>query len=309
MNALANTKYMSRADWLKLRTLGLGGSDASIIAGCNKYKSIHQLWLEKTGKVEPIEVENDYVFFGHLMEPIVKQAFYEKTGLKVRARNLLIQSKELPFVLANIDGIVNDGGEICIFEAKNVSEFKRNIWEQGPPIEYQLQCQHYLYACDLNKAHIAAVVGGNSLYHYIINRDEQMISDLISMERQFWEENVLKGIEPEIDGLPATTMYLNEKYKDSNGTTINLPEESLPLFQRYEELSNELDELKLAKEGISNQLKNYLKDNEKGIIGSHIVSWKEVQTSRLDTKRFKEDQPKLYDKYKTVLKHRRLYVS
>ena len=39
--------------WLKTRDLGIGGSDAAVIMGMNSYKSPYQLWMEKTGQVEP----------------------------------------------------------------------------------------------------------------------------------------------------------------------------------------------------------------------------------------------------------------
>ena len=35
---IAKTKELSREEWLKLRTNGIGGSDVSIIAGINPFK-------------------------------------------------------------------------------------------------------------------------------------------------------------------------------------------------------------------------------------------------------------------------------
>ena len=55
MKVLVKTADLSRADWLKWRTKGIGGSDASVIAGINPYKSVYQLWKEKTGQIEPEE--------------------------------------------------------------------------------------------------------------------------------------------------------------------------------------------------------------------------------------------------------------
>ena len=46
---LVKTADLSRADWLRYRTMGIGGSDVSVIAGINPYRSVYQLWLEKTG--------------------------------------------------------------------------------------------------------------------------------------------------------------------------------------------------------------------------------------------------------------------
>ena len=36
-----------RASFVALRSMGLGGSDASVIVGANKYKQPFTLWLEK----------------------------------------------------------------------------------------------------------------------------------------------------------------------------------------------------------------------------------------------------------------------
>ena len=37
------------------KSKSIGGSDASVIMGLNPYKSPYQLWMEKTGQVEPPE--------------------------------------------------------------------------------------------------------------------------------------------------------------------------------------------------------------------------------------------------------------
>ena len=55
MKSVISTKNLSHADWLRYRTMGIGGSDVSVIAGINPYKSAYQLWLEKTGQTEPAE--------------------------------------------------------------------------------------------------------------------------------------------------------------------------------------------------------------------------------------------------------------
>lgn len=55
INVLKSTKKMNKEEWLKWRSTGLGGSDVATICGLNKYKSPLQLWLEKTGQVEPVE--------------------------------------------------------------------------------------------------------------------------------------------------------------------------------------------------------------------------------------------------------------
>ncbi len=48
---LAKNSEMSRDEWLIERRKGIGGSDASIILGLNKWKTPFELWLDKTGQV------------------------------------------------------------------------------------------------------------------------------------------------------------------------------------------------------------------------------------------------------------------
>ena len=51
--------FSNEEEWHKLRGNGLGGSDIASMLGENKYKSKHQLWLEKTKRVkkEQIKIE------------------------------------------------------------------------------------------------------------------------------------------------------------------------------------------------------------------------------------------------------------
>lgn len=60
MRTLVATKNMEKTEWLKWRTMGIGGSDASVIAGVNPYRSVFQLWKEKTGQVEPEEKDSEF---------------------------------------------------------------------------------------------------------------------------------------------------------------------------------------------------------------------------------------------------------
>jgi predicted phage-related endonuclease len=47
---LASTIGLPYKEWLAYRRLGIGGSDASVICGINRWKSPVELWMEKTGQ-------------------------------------------------------------------------------------------------------------------------------------------------------------------------------------------------------------------------------------------------------------------
>lgn len=309
MKVVVKTKELSRSEWLKYRTKGIGGSDVSIIAGINPFKSVHQLWLEKTGQIEPEEQGSEYTHFGTLLEPIVRKEFTERTGIKVRQKHMLLQSEEYPFMFADLDGVINEDGEMCIFEAKTASAYKQETWEEGVPAPYILQVQHYMAVTGAKKTYIAALVGGNHFFWHEIPRDEEMIGKIIAMEKYFWETHVVGGVEPVPDGSEATTNYFNSKFSSSNGQTIELPQEALSVCNEFDRISAEIKKLETEKNAAANLLKSYLKEAKIGIVGERKITWKEIFKSSLDTKRLKSEKPDVYTDYLTQSSYRRLSVA
>ena len=309
MKSVISTKNLSHADWLRYRTMGIGGSDVSVIAGINPYKSVYQLWLEKTGQTEPAESENEYTHFGTVLEPVIRKEFMERTGFKVRQKHMLLKSENYPFMLANLDGVINLNGEMCIFEAKTASAYKLDEWQSGIPPEYMLQVQHYMAVTDARKAYIASLIGGNHFLYKLIERDNEIISKIIAMEKCFWEVNVLGRIAPNIDGTRATTEYFNSKYNSSNGLAVKLPEEIISECEEYSRLVDEIDKLTSAKDAVCNRIKNVLKENETGFAGKYKISWKQVVSAKFNTIKFKADNPELYSKYLTSSQYRRFSLS
>ena len=181
------TKDLSRQQWLEYRTRGIGGSDVSIIAGINPFKSIYELWQEKTHQVQPSEGDRESTHFGTLLEPIVRKEFTVRTGLKVRQKHMILQSIEYPFMFADLDGVINENGEQVIFEAKTASAFKKDVWDNGVPLPYVLQVQHYMCVTGVRKAYVAALVGGNQFYCRTVERDENLIQKK-SMGNLFFTE-------------------------------------------------------------------------------------------------------------------------
>ncbi len=139
---LALTETMSYEDWLEHRRLGIGGSDASVVCGINKYKSPVELWMDKTGQIPPQEA-GEAAYWGTQLESIVRAEFTKRTGIEVTKPDVILQSEEHPFMLANLDGVceVPDVGT-CIFEAKTASAYKVGQWEDSIPDKYMCQVQH-----------------------------------------------------------------------------------------------------------------------------------------------------------------------
>lgn len=309
MKTVVKTGDLTREEWLKYRTRGIGGSDVSVIAGINPFRSVYQLWLEKTGQTEPEEGGSEYAHFGTVLEPVVRKEFMERTGIRVRQKHMLLQSEEYPFMFANLDGVIREGGELCIFEAKTASAYKQDVWEEGTPAPYILQVQHYMAVTGAKKTYIAALVGGNHFFCHEIMREGEMIEKIIAMEQHFWETYVVGGVEPVPDGSEATVRYFNERFPRSSGEMMELPGEALAACEEFERLSQQIKELETAKNAAANQLKSYLKEAETGTVGDRTVTWKPVSRNSIDTRRLKAEQPDIYSSYLTQASYRRLSVA
>ena len=117
------TGNLTREEWLQLRRNGIGGSDASVIMGKNPYRSILQLWEEKTGKLPVTDNGNEFTYWGNVMEPIIRKEFMNRTGLKVRQKHAMIFHEEYPYLFADVDGIVTDerGRNVSLKQRQRVS--------------------------------------------------------------------------------------------------------------------------------------------------------------------------------------------
>lgn len=293
------TKEMSRHEWLQERTKGIGGSDAGIILGLNKYRTKFELWLEKTGQVDPIEVDNEAVYWGNQMEDVVAKEFERRTDKKVRRANYMFSHPDYPFIKANLDRMVV--GESAILECKTASAFLTKDWEgEEIPDTYLVQVQHYLGVTGKEKGYIAVLIGGNKFIWKEIERDEELINMIIEAEKHFWEFHVLGGNAPELDGSSAAEKYIKEKYdKAEKNKEIILPTNYKELLTQYEQIKSDEKLVKTAKTEIENKIKAELKDAETGIVDSFQVSWKNQTQNRVDSKALKEKFP---DVYKQVVK-------
>ncbi|MDF1509707.1 YqaJ viral recombinase family protein [Robertmurraya sp. DFI.2.37] len=307
-NAIS-TKDMSRFEWLQERTKGIGGSDAGIILGLNKYRTAFELWLEKTGQVEPVEVDNEAIYWGNQMEDVVAKEFEKRTGKKVRRTNFMYSHPEHPFIKANIDRLIV--GESALLECKTASAYLAKEWEgEEVPDTYLVQVQHYLGVTGKEKAYIAVLVGGNRFIWKEIERDEDLITMIFEAEKNFWERHVLGGEPPALDGSSAAEKYLKEKYERAEkDKEIVLPGEYKELLLQYEKVKSDEKLIKSAKTEIENKIKAELKDAESGIADRFIVTWKNQSRNSVDSKALKEKFPDIYNQVLKISSFRKFDVK
>lgn len=306
---VVNTAGLSYAEWLEYRKSGIGGSDASVVCGINKYKSPVELWMEKTNRL-PYQEAGEAAYWGTQLEPMVRTEFAKRTGIEVRTVKQLLQSEENPFMLANLDGICEhpDFGA-CVFEAKTASAYKAGEWEDSIPAEYMLQIQHYMAVTGYKGTYIAVLIGGNTFKWKFIERDDELIKMLINLEADFWE-HITNDTPPSIDGSEASAQFLADRFPDSvPKSQIALPDNAAEIISEYDEACEQLAEMTERKQKAENLLKEMLGNNEIGTSGSRVISWKSMSQERLDTKTLKAEHPALYQKYANKISYRRFSVK
>lgn len=310
MKRLISTKGMTELEWLKQRRRGIGGSDASVILGENPYRSVIELWLDKTNQVPVKKAENNFTHFGHILEPVIRKEFQKQTGKKVVVRNCIFQSEAYPFMLADIDALVYEpDGSKAILEIKTAIEYKKGEWENGKiPSAYYSQVQHYMSVCGLYHAYICCLVGGNSLYTYRIERDEAFIAELVEKETEFWN-HVLDMTMPEVDGSEATKKCLDQMYAVGELDEVALPDEAAGIAEQYVEINEQLKTLNKEKTLLGNQLKVLMKEHEIGIVGEHKISWKTYSKENVDKERLREHLGEKFEEFVTDSPYRRLSVA
>ena len=307
--AVIDTNNLSYEKWLEYRKTGIGGSDASVVCGINKYRSPVELWLEKTGQL-PYQEAGEAAYWGTQLEPVVRSEFTKRTGIEVKLVKQLLLSEEHPFMQANLYGICEhpDYGT-CIFEAKTASAYKSNEWENSIPAEYMLQIQHYMSVTGYKGTFIAVLIGGNTFKWKYIERDDEIIEMLIHLEADFWE-HIVNNTPPPLDGSEASEKFLSDRYPESiPQSRIILPPEADVLIKEYDKETAILNKAAERRQRAENLLKEMLGDNENGISENRIISWKSIFQERLDSKSLRAEHPDLYKKYVNRISYRKFSIK
>lgn len=309
---IAKTKDMDRKDWLMLRKNGIGGSDAGAVCGLNPYVSPLEVYFSKTCEgVDEGVPDNEAMREGRDLEDYVARRFMEASGLKVRRANMMYASKEHPFMIADVDRLITGckGGRTGL-ECKTASSYSAEKWKDGKiPAHYIMQCYHYMAVLDAQSWYIAVIIYGREFKYIKLERDEEIVQQLIRIEENFWNHNVMEKVMPEPDGSDAAEAFINRHFTESR------KELSIPLkgfdekLRRREEITGIINQLDTEKRKIEQEIKTYMDEAEYAENENFLVSWKNSITNRIDTKRLKEEMPEVYTKFLNTVKNRKFIIK
>ena len=307
-NVYADTRSMSREEWLESRRNGIGGSDASAILGVNPYSSPLKVYMDKIGKGQE-EEENEAMRQGRDLEPYVAERFCEYTGLKVKKCNRILQHPEYPWMLANIDRQVI--GQNAGLECKTTSAFSKFKFDQGEiNPHYYWQSMHYMAVTGAEKWYVAVLVQGKDFQVFGLDRDEDAIQTLIEAERAFWEEHVVPRVPPLPTGSEADGEALNALYPAAEETEATMALDGLEDVLNLRAMKvAQRDALQAEIDGMDQQIKAAMGTLEKGVSESWTVRWTNTSSRKIDTKALKAAMPDVAERFTKVTNGRRFTVT
>lgn len=302
-----STVDMSRGEWLRLRKTGIGGSDAGAICGVNPYSGPMKVFRDKTC-VEIEDKDSEALRQGRDLEDYVAQRFMEASGLKVRRSNYMYRSKEHPFMIADVDRLV--AGEDAGLECKTVSAYNADKWKDGNiPLHYIIQCYHYMAVLKKRAWYIAAVILGQEFIWKKLVWDDELVGRLVMAEENFWNSYVMKNVMPDPDGSKVCDEVLQQYFHTARKASAVELVGFDGRLKRREEILAAVEKLETERKQIEQEVKLFMKDNELASSRNFLVSWKNIDTTKLDTGRIKSEKPEIYKDYGKVSHSRRFVVK
>ena len=292
---------MLTAEQRAARANGIGGSDAGIIAGLAKWKTPVQLWQEKTGRVEPPNLDdNELIEFGNEFESVIGRVWSRRTGKKIRRVNRTIVDKEHSWMLGHIDFDVvgvNEG-----LECKQAGWWMRDLWGEEEsddvPLYYLIQGVHYMRIRDADAWNFGVLLGGNTLKKYRVERDLESEKQLIELESRFWDCVVSDTPPP-----PIKVEDLTRIWPKTGGVIVateeiaTLADEVAKVIEERKALEKREKELKLAIGTFMGVHGDLVDPADSSIV---LATYRAHDEKRIDVDRLRRELPDIAAEYTKV---------
>ena len=248
-------KTMTEDEWRERRHEGIGGSDAAAIMGCSDYATPLSVYLDKVDP-QPNE-QNEYMRWGHILEPVVIAEFTRVTGLRVTQRQRMYQHPEYPWMFATVDGLTRRG----LFEGKTTSAFSKGWDGDEPPLAVWVQCQHNMAVTGAQMADVACLQGGNRFLHFDVARDEDFIGKLIEEESALMVR-IHAETPPPVTGSDIDTSILNFLNPGGDSEVLPITDDIESLVQQRESARLSFNDYESEKTRLENEIKQWMGDHD-----------------------------------------------
>jgi putative phage-type endonuclease len=194
------------ASQLAVRRTGITGTDMPAILGLSSFRTALDVWLDKCGKVPPVETTDD-MERGTYLEDGARRWYAHRTGaLRVDVPGTVV-SRRNPLIIATPDGVAHfrDGERALEIKMPSTAHGWGEPGTDAIPEWYLPQVAWQLAALDMQQADVFAVLDGKPrLYH--VTRDAELEGLLVEHAERFWRDHVQTGRPPEVTARDAAAV-------------------------------------------------------------------------------------------------------
>jgi putative phage-type endonuclease len=289
---------------------GLGASEVAAALGLSPYESPLELWLKKTSEAAE-EEDSDAGEWGLTVEPALRRWYERKHRVAVWHPLRSMFHPEIPWLRATPDGIALSASAALSlpappeglpgtwvwdrevvppreiwehgFEAKNTNWRQAHRWgEPGSddvPLEHIIQCQQGMAVTGLASWRVVASVGGQPPVVYVIERDDDLISQMLVGAIAFMQ-SVWDKTPPPIDSSPAWSGYIARRYPFAVDRPVVADSKQEALAAQLRDIRQRENDLEEVRTKIESQLKMAIGEHSglKTTLGT--ISWRPSKPAR-----------------------------
>lgn len=265
---------MNRADWLKARQAGIGGSEMASIFGLSPWDGPHGVWQRKKG-LAPEKGDNERFKIGRLMESPIAQLYADREGVTLERIEGLLKHPTAPIV-GTPDRIVK--GKRKGVEIKTADPSQKTHWgEEGTdqiPIQYVFQCATYMMLTNFDEWDLAVLFGMSDLRIYRLKRDMELEASMIEKATEFWNRYVIGDEEPPVDGSDSCSEWIGRKYPVVMNDLRDATEEETSVIAQLGEARIATRYAEAIEKDLENKVKDMIGDAEGVWSTAGRVTWK-----------------------------------
>lgn len=302
--------------WYTRRLLGVGGSEVASVLNLDMlgHKTPFDVWRKKTGQ-DNSNFSNRFTLWGHILEDIVARHFSDVTGFGVAKCNKHFSMKSAPWMVGNIDrAIIMDGKKCGVLECKTSSAYndhkfnldaawyandeffdenKHGITDKSDiPLNYYLQCQHYMMVTGFHMCYLAVLIGGNDYRIFNVPFNETDAKYIYAGCSEFWCHNVLDGIPPE----PTSADYVKTFFQNDEKTAV-ADSETLEIVRAYNDINAQISALDKQKDELKSKLITAIGSAASLVLpnGQKLATLKASNRSTVDVDAMDEQERQIYN--------------
>jgi putative phage-type endonuclease len=264
------TSFPDRPSWLAARLGGVGASESAALFGLSPWHSRFSLWAEKTGLAPPVELDEEWLEWGLLLEEPIAQRYARRTERRIwkAGEYAIAQHPRLPFMRATPDRWVieaPDRDTRGVLQIKNSGAFKAGDWYGGVPDFIQAQVQHELAVTGFTWGSVAVLIGGTEFRYFDLERNEDYIAELEHACTDFWG-TVERREQPPVDRTKATEAALKRLHPLDDGSAVHLGAEIAELYDELRIAKGFLKEMEWAERGLQNEIRAAMGESTFGLL-------------------------------------------